>query len=168
MKPIKDSYPSYYQYFIDLSSNENVIAALESAHLKFITFVSNLPLEKADYSYAPDKWTIKQVLQHINDTERILACRALCFSRGDNTILPGFNENEYAINDNSSNTLVSQITDEGIVIQQATIHLFKKLNPLLLDNLGNANGTKVSINALGYMIAGHLLHHIKIINERYL
>ncbi len=120
------------------------------------------------YRYAKDKWTIKEVLIHLIDMERIYACRALRFARNDQTGLPGFDGGQYVYSSGANNRDISDLLDELEAVRHSTIAMVEGFDEKALIRSGTINGKPVSVRALIYHIAGHELHHIKIIKERYL
>jgi len=130
--------------------------------------VNSLSSNDLEFRYAVDKWSIKEVLIHIIDDERIYAFRALAFARNDKTILPGFEQDDYAKYSDENCRIIKNIMSEYEAVRFATIELFKGFSDKALLRIGSANENKTSVRALGYHIAGHELHHIKIIKEKYL
>lgn len=120
-----------------------------------------------DAIYAPNKWTLKDILQHCIDTERIMSYRALCFARNDDNVLPGFEENLYAKNTNLSKRSIESLIEEFSVLRESTILLFKNMDKTMLLRKGTANMTRISPLSLGFVIVGHAKHHQNIIRERY-
>jgi hypothetical protein len=117
--------------------------------------------------YAPNKWTLKDIVQHCIDTERIMSYRALCFARNDDTVLPSFDENVYAKNTNLENRTIESLLAEFEILRRSTIDLFGNMDKTMLLRKGTANMTRISPLALGFVIAGHAKHHESIIRERY-
>jgi uncharacterized damage-inducible protein DinB len=171
MKPsdLKSSeYPEYFEKYITQVETENLIEELEISVHQFIKFVQNIPMDKFDYRYAEGKWTIKEIIQHIIDTERIFAYRALCFSRNDKTALPGFDENNYVDNTNANQRSLQDLLTEMAVVRQATLSLFKSFSEEQLIRIGTASNKQISTRAIGFIIIGHQNHHQNIFEERYL
>ena len=168
MKPNETEYNPYFKKYIDLANEQNLVTQFIESQKEFEEFVKQIPAEKADYKYAEHKWTIKQLLLHLIDTERIYSYRALAFCRGEKQSLPGFDENEYADNCKHENRTLQNIADEYLAVRQATIQLFKSFDEQDLQKSGTANGASISINAIGHILVGHQVHHFKIITERYL
>jgi uncharacterized damage-inducible protein DinB len=131
-------------------------------------FILSLPEEKLLYRYAEGKWTMKEIMVHISDDERIYAYRALRFARGDATDLPGFDQDAYAIQSNANERDIKDILDEFATVRQATISLFEAFDSKALMRAGMADGRIMSVRAAAYHIAGHEMRHINIIRERYL
>lgn len=167
-RPLPGTFPAYFDHYINLVETSSAIEAIDKYSDQLIIFFSGLPEEKANYKYAEDKWTLKDVLQHIIDCERIFAYRALTIARGDKTPLPGFDENLYAKNSNSGNRTWSSLLNEFKLVRQSSDILLKNLNNEQLQQIGTSNNNPMSVNALVYIFYGHILHHINIINERYL
>ncbi|MGB5819989.1 MAG: DinB family protein [Saonia sp.] len=167
--PSHTEYPDYAQMYMDLVKTDGTLLDQLRTNLeKTIKLISTLSEEEINYRYAADKWTIKEVLVHIIDDERIYAYRAMAFARNDKTVLPGFDQNDYTMFAASSSRTLKNILTEYKAVRMATIALFDGFSEKALMRIGTADGKMASVRALGYHIAGHELHHIKIIKERYL
>lgn len=167
----KNEYAPFYQPYIDaLDENINLIEELEISLHKTIQFIQDIPMDKFDYRYAEGKWTIKEIIQHIIDAERVFTYRALRFSRNDKTALPGFDENAYAdvVNPTANKRHLKDLLTELTMVRHATIALFKSFTPEDLLKIGIASEREMSVRALGFIIIGHQNHHMKIFRERYL
>lgn len=160
--------PEYYHTYVKLVSGEDIEKELEKSKIFSQDFFSKIPIEKYDYAYSTGKWTIKAVLQHITDCERVFAYRALRFSRFDKTALPGFDENLFADSARQMKTSIQFLIDEYLNVRNSTIDLFKNMTEEMLVCKGNANGHFFSTRSLAFIIIGHNMHHCNIINERYL
>lgn len=134
----------------------------------FEGFLNGIPKSKRNYRYAEGKWTVKEVLQHIIDAERIFAYRALCFARKDATPLPGFEENDYAANSKADQRKWKDIVKEFEAVRRSTETLFGSFDDEQLDTAGTSSGKSNYVMAIGFIIAGHANHHIKVTKERYL
>ena len=167
-KPHPNDYPPFYETYIKLVSDIPIKIVFAQSFEDFKKFVDEIPETKENFKYELNKWTTKQVLQHIIDTERIFNFRALCFARGENQSIPGFDENEYAFFADVDNRNVNELKEELIVIRKSSILLFESFNITMLQRKGIANNAEISVNALGYCIIGHSLHHFNILKERYL
>lgn len=165
---IPSEYNPYYRAYIDLVENTSLLDALINGLEGIQSFFADIPKEKLDYRYAEGKWTPKDILQHITDTERVFAYRALYFARSNNANLAGFEENTFAKNAHAENKTLSELLEEYIAVRTATIYLFKNFNDIQLMSIGTANGSKMSVRAAGFIICGHEIHHCDIIKERYL
>ena len=166
---ISDEYSEHLAAYINQVSNEYpLLEELEISIHRLIKFVQNIPLDKFDYRYAEGKWTIKEILQHLIDAERIFAYRALRFARNDKTPLPGFDENDYAAEAHADKRSIQELLTELAVVRQATQSLFKSFSQEELLRKGSASNNPVSVRALGFVIIGHQNHHERIFQERYL
>lgn len=157
----------YQQKYID-TVTDDVIAELESQADSFSDFLKSIPEEKHNFAYADGKWTLKELLGHIIDTERIMAYRVLRFSRNDTTPLPGFDENKYVEHCNFSSQNFDKLIEEFKAVRISNLYLFKSLTESQLTLQGISNGNPQSVRALLFVIAGHVNHHKMIIKDRYL
>jgi len=159
--------PFYKDYIYSLG-NVDLFEILNSSSQQLIKIVSNLSEEKLNYRYAKSKWTIKEILQHLIDAERILSYRALRFSRNDTTNIPGYDEDFYVENSNGKERTKEALLSEFSIIRKASITLFLSFSDKMLTKIGTSNNSKMSVRALGFIIAGHQMHHLKVIQEKYL
>jgi len=168
-KPGSDEYPAYADMYIKgLPDDGRILEHLKDQIKKTRQFVHDIPAEKWDYIYAPGKWTIKEVLVHIVDDERIYAYRALRFGRGDATPLPGFEQNDYVPYSKANDRTVKSIIKEYESVRKATLTLFRSFSEEDLHRKGTANNNVYSVRGLLYHLAGHELHHLNILKEKYL
>jgi len=167
-QPQSSEYPPYYQHYLDLVSNGDVIKTLKDQIMDIQAVISKIPEEKEGYAYAEGKWTIKEVIGHVIDTERILGYRVLRFARKDKTVLPGFDENAFVSNANFNKRTLYELAHEFAIVREANITLFKTFEKEHLIQKGNANGQEVSVRSVIYMIAGHASHHMNVIKTKYL
>lgn len=160
----------FYQNYISLLDSKDDLLQILSQGIEDITLVSVLisNLKKQKFSYAPQKWTVQDIFIHLIDVERVFCYRALCISRGDQTHFPAFNENDYVDNAGANNRLFEDLLEEFLTVRRATIMLFKNFTPYQLRAVGTASNNAVSVRAIGFIVAGHLKHHITIISEKYL
>lgn len=162
-------YQGYFSNYVNLVDPDvNLIEELEISLHEYIRFVQHIPMDKFDYRYAPEKWTIKDIIQHILDSERVFAYRALRFGRNDKTPLPGFEENDYAENTHANSRSIQDLLSELAVVRQATLSLFKSFSDNQLKLMGTASEKQLSVRAIGFVIIGHQKHHQKVFQERYL
>ncbi|WP_178985241.1 DinB family protein [Winogradskyella helgolandensis] len=162
-------YNSYYKPYIDaLNKDIGIVDGLKQNLDDLVSFYSNIPQEKHNYAYAEGKWTIKDVLLHTIDTERVFAYRALRIARHDKTPLAGFEQNDYVDYAFAANRSIESLLEEYRAVRQATIALFGSFDTDSLLLIGEASGFPISVRAIGYIIMGHENHHVKIIKERYL
>jgi hypothetical protein len=166
----KNEYAPYFEQYIQLVSKDekSIIQNLEASQKYFEELLSNIPKEKQGFAYAEGKWTLKELIQHIIDTERIFCYRALCFARNDKTDLPGFDQDIFVNNDNANERDYYDLLDEMKTLRTSTIHLFKSFSDDALLRIGIASGNKMSVRALGYLFSGHQMHHLNVVKERYL
>lgn len=162
-------YAPHYEAYISQVSNEyNLTEELEVSIHRFIKFVQDIPMDKHEFRYAEGKWTIKQIIQHLMDAERIFAYRALRFARKDQTPLSSFEENDYAeIAPAGQRTIMSLLT-EFSAIRHSNILMFKAFWEEELLRIGVASGKEMSVRALGFVIIGHQNHHQRVFEQRYL
>ena len=159
----------YAMMYIKLLPDDGLVLKHLKANFKKVKeFVLSLPNDKLNYRYAENKWTIREILVHIIDDERIYAYRALCIGRNDKTPLPGFEQEDYVPFSQAKKRSLNNILREYKTVRNATLSLFASFNKEDLLRIGTANGHPVSVRALAYHIASHELHHVNIIKERYL
>ncbi|XRE44088.1 hypothetical protein ACIVBQ_002292 [Tenacibaculum discolor] len=167
--PLQNEYPSYAEMYMKLVKKDgSLIEQLKSSLHKTKSLIGNLSNDELDYRYEKNKWSIKEVLVHIIDDERIYGYRALSFARNDKTNLPGFEQEDYNFYSDTSERTIENILEEYEALRLSTIALFNGLSDKSLKRIGVANGNRASARALGYHILGHELHHIKIIEDLYL
>ncbi|QOD61082.1 DinB family protein [Polaribacter haliotis] len=166
----KNEYAPYFEQYIQLVSNngKSILENLEDSQKQFDTLFRNLPKEKHNFSYAEGKWTLKELIQHTIDTERVFCYRALCFARNDKTSLPGFDQDVFVDYSNANELDYFDLLDEMAVLRKSSIQLYKSFSEEALLRTGIASDKKMSVRALGYLFSGHQLHHFNIIKERYL
>jgi hypothetical protein len=164
----ESEYHPYFKSYIENVSNVSLLEALEQGFRKSSEFFKNIPEEKVEYRYAEGKWTPKEILLHLVDAERVFCYRALQFSRSLNVSLEGFDENEFVNNSRANSRSLENILSEYNAVRKATIILFKSFENDVLKRCGKVNGTLVSIAAIGFILAGHEIHHRNILIERYL
>ena len=171
MKPnelSKSEYSSFNATYINSLEDLSLIEGLEKGLIQMVSFLSNIPIEKLEYRYAIGKWTIKDVILHLIDSERIFAYRALRIGRGDKTPLAGFEENDYVPNANANSRSLESLLEEFQLVRKSTLLLFENFSDEQLAYLGTSSDNIISVRAIGFLISGHQNHHLKIIQERYL
>ncbi|HQQ93282.1 MAG TPA: DinB family protein [Bacteroidia bacterium] len=168
MKPAKNEYFPYFEHYISLVPNDDVIHALSDAQRDSLDTLEKIEDRDWSKTYAPGKWTVKELWQHVTDTERIFSYRALCFARMESQILPAFDENAYALHSGVSNRHPDLIVSEYKAVRIATLALFTGLNAEEFSRTGTVPAGRVSVNALAFAICGHNLHHLGVLRERYL
>ncbi len=160
--------PPFYRTYVERVKDNDLHANLKDSLRQTLQLVRRIPESKGGHAYAPGKWTIKEVLCHMIDTERIMAYRALRFARNDTKELAGFDETRYAPEANAHGRTVSDIADEMAAVRLTTIFLYRSFTNEMLMRTGTANQTVVSVLNLGFIIPGHEAHHRHILAERYL
>jgi hypothetical protein len=168
MRPEPGTYPAYFENYIPLIKGNNVISALERTREELVTTLYNIPGPKETYAYAPGKWTVKQVVQHITDAERVFAYRALRFARGDDQQPLPFEENDYAKAAELDSRSLKDLLEEFETVRQATLSLFRTFSDNTLLLTGKTTFGRTTVLAIGYLIAGHGLHHLNVLKQRYL
>ena len=160
--------PPFYHGYVKLVKEPDLPSALEQHQHNLLNLLRSLPDDKWDYSYAPGKWTIKDLVQHLIDGERIFAYRALRFARKDTTPLPGFDENLYASSANAGKRSSEDLLNELEIVQKSSALLFASFTEEQLESSGIANNNAIYVAGIGYAIVGHTIHHMNVIKERYL
>ncbi len=163
-----ETIPPFYKGYVKLVAQPDVLQAMRISGYRTMELIHSIPEAKSDFRYAEDKWSVREVLCHMIDAERIFAYRALRFARNDKTPLSGFDEKEYATQLNATGRNLRQIGDEMQHLRSSSVDLFESFNAEMLKRKGTANSNELSVVALGFIIAGHETHHCKILQERYL
>ncbi|WP_338358097.1 DinB family protein [Yeosuana marina] len=164
-----EEYATFYSGYINkILKNTVLIEGFETGFNTVSSFFRAIPNDKLNYKYAPDKWTIKEVFQHIIDTERVFMYRCFRIARHDRTPLAGFEQNDYIQPSNANQKTIEQLLEEYHITRQSFIVLLKSLSDIDLKQMGNASGNDMSARAAAFIVLGHELWHLDIINERYL
>jgi uncharacterized damage-inducible protein DinB len=163
-----ETVPHFYKNYVKQIEETDLLQALRISGHRCLELIHAIPEDKADYRYADGKWTIRELLCHMIDAERIFAYRALRFARNDKTPLAGFEENDYAPQANASGRSLQKIAAEMAHLRSSTIDLFEGFTPEMLIRKGTANTNELSVIVLGFIIAGHETHHCNVLRERYL
>ncbi len=163
-----NEYASYYSTYINRAAELELLEGLKRSGENTLAFIKTIPTDKHEYAYATDKWTIKELILHLIDTERVFVYRALRFARKDKTPLPGFDEGYYAANSNANEYSINTLLKTYGALRQSTLDLFENFTESMLLETGDASGTNMSVRALGFVIIGHEKHHCAVISERYL
>ena len=167
-RPQPSEHAEYYGRYIQRVPDGDVVSLLREQLMETVALLRDVSAEREDHAYGPGKWSIKQVVGHMIDTERVMAYRALRFARNDKTELPGFDENVFVANANFTSRTLGDLLEELQVVRASTIQFAKHLDDEALTRRGSANGQEVTVRALIYIIAGHERHHAAILRERYL
>jgi len=167
-RPNASDFPHYFGRYISQVTTDSLSEAVKKYAEPLSLFYTNLPEEKAGYAYAPGKWTLQELLQHVVDTERIMSYRLLRIARKDKTPLPSFDENIYAENSLANRRGFASIKEEFLAVRRSTDLLIRSLSEEQLSAEGISSNLPVTANAVGYIIFGHMLHHKNVVEEKYL
>ena len=160
-------YETYFDRYTALVSEKTLQEAFKNQDSVLNDYLANVTEEKSNYSYAPEKWTLKEMLQHMIDTERIFTYRALAFARKDPANLPGFDENLYADNSEANRRTWAALAEEIRAVRSSTKFLFASFTPEMLEATGTFNDNEGKVKTMGFIIAGHVYHHMKVAKGRY-
>jgi uncharacterized damage-inducible protein DinB len=167
-RPQEGEYATYYKKYIDLASEDDVVSALDAQAQETAALLQGLSEEQAASRYAPDKWSIKQLVGHVTDGERVFAYRALSFARGETQPLPGFDQEPYVVNSAADERSISDLAAELAAVRRANVMMLRALPEEAWHRVGTASDNPISVRALAYIILGHERHHMGIVRERYL
>ncbi|HSU18019.1 DinB family protein [Longimicrobium sp.] len=167
-RPAPDEHAPYYSRYIDLVPEGDVLDLLDRQAQDTVGFLRGIPIHLHDHRYAEGKWSVKEVIGHLADTERVFAYRALRFARGDRTELAGFDENAYTPAGEFGLREFESLVEEWLNVRRASLSLFRSLTPEQARRRGLANGQEISVRAIAFIAAGHIIHHTAILRERYL
>lgn len=166
-RPSPGEYAPYYGKYIELVPDGPIVDVLRTQMAETQRLLRSIPESRGGHAYAPGKWTIKEVVGHVTDGERVFSYRALRFARADETALPGFDENHYAPEGQFGSRTLQSLADELDIVRRSTVALFEGLPKEAATRKGVASNNPVTVQALAYIIAGHELHHVKLLKERY-
>lgn len=166
-RPQAGEYAPYYERYISLIEENDILATLDRQRRETVLLLSGLSEEQGDFRYAPEKWSAKQVLGHVCDTERVFAYRALRIARGDATPMEGFEQDDYVKNGPFARHAIAEVIEDYIAVRRATISLLRSLEEAAWSRRGVANKNEVTVRAIAYTIAGHEVHHRRILQEKY-
>lgn len=167
-KLLPQNYPDFFQKYINQVNEEDLKPAFKNQKPAAELFFKSISNEFSNRRYAEGKWTVKEVLQHIIDAERVFAYRALCIARKEANVLPPFDENNYAENSNASGRNWQDLIDEFVIVRRSTEYLFESFTDEALNSVGKVSNYTIGVSALGFVAMGHVNHHIRIIKERYI
>ena len=166
-RPEPGEYAPYYDRYISLISGSDILGTLDSQRRQMLLLLSGRDESDGDFRYAPGKWTVKELLGHVCDTERMFAYRALRISRGDTTPIEGFDQDDYVRNGPFAHRPLAEVIEDYIAVRRATLTLFRNLDDVAWQRRGIANKNEVSVRAIAFTVAGHELHHRRILEEKY-
>ncbi|MGA9979345.1 MAG: DinB family protein [Candidatus Sulfotelmatobacter sp.] len=166
-RPQASEYAPYYDRYISLIEENDILSTLDRQRREMVLLLSGLSEAQGDFRYAPEKWSAKQVLGHLCDTERIFAYRALRIARGDTTPIEGFEQEDYVKNGPFARHAIAEVIEDYIAVRRATLSLLRSLEEAAWSRRGIANKNEVTARAIAYLIAGHEVHHRRILEEKY-
>ena len=167
-KPAPTEHALEFSKYVTLVPEGDIIQTLERQIENSLSLFRSIPSDKGNFRYAPDKWSVKELLGHLIDSERMFTYRALRFARNDQTPLPGYEQDDYVREGNFDSRNLADMVEEFATLRRATVQLFRPLNETEWLRHGKANENDVSVRALAYIIAGHELHHMGVLRSRYL
>ncbi len=168
MKPLAGTYPPFFDTYLKHANYTDVLAVLRETEKILTTALTAIPPSKAHFRYAPQKWSVNELMVHLTDTERIFAYRALRFARNDSQQVLSFEENDYAAQSFADNRTLKSCVEEFLTIRKSTIQLFESFSSEVLTRKGNTAAGTIDVNTLGFIMAGHPMHHLIVLKERYL
>jgi CBS domain-containing protein len=167
-RPQSSEYAPFFAHYIEKVTGDDLYAALQATHRQTQELVGSLTDTQLAFRYAEGKWNVKEIIGHLIDAERIFAYRALRIARADSTDMAGFNENTYVAASNADERSIGELLSEFAVVRAASLALFRSFTPAMFERVGTVSGKAISVRALAYITAGHEIHHLAIIRERYL
>ena len=166
-RPEKNEYSEHYEKYVSLIGGTDVLSVLEAQRLQTLQLFAGRSERDGNFRYAADKWTVKEVLGHVTDAERVFSYRALRIGRGDTTPLPGFEQDDYVKNGNFGQRTLAELVEEFAAVRTASVLLFQNLKGADWSRRGTASNNPVTVRALAYIVAGHELYHRRILDDRY-
>ncbi len=166
--PRADEYDVYYERYVSLVAGEDIISALQNQITNTLDLLGKIDAEKADFRYADGKWSVKELVGHVVDTERIFAYRALRIARGDATPIEGYEQDDYIKNADFAACRLADLAEEFSLVRRANVLMFQNLTADAWQRRGTANNKEISVRALAYICAGHEIYHTDILKQRYL
>jgi DinB superfamily len=168
MRPRPGDYSTYYENYITLIGDEDILKILNDQSKKTQDILNSFSEHRGNYRYADGKWTVKEVVGHLLDTERVFAYRALCIARGEKKSLPGFDQNDYVSEGNFNRRELFDLNYEFRLLRESNLLLFRSFTPEMLKLKGFANESSVTVLAILFIIAGHEKHHMNVLREKYM
>lgn len=165
--PLSYEHNTYFQRYIDLCEDTEFYDQYDNNTIKLVRFLESLPVEKHQFAYAPGKWTVLQLFRHIIDCERVFSYRALVAARGDSSLLPSFDEDNYAEAVAGETTSMVNMLKEFTLLRQSNRFLFENMSEEQSCFTANVNGEPLSARAIAFIMIGHVNHHLKVLQERY-
>lgn len=166
-RPQPGEYDPYYKGYVSLVPDAPILETLAAQSEDFRSLLAGLAPDRADYRYAPGKWSVKELLGHINDAERVFGTRAMCIARGETAELPGYDQDEYVAGTSIDRRTLDSLVREFAFLRAANLEMFSGLSADDWVRAGRANGSSATVRAIGWILAGHVSHHMTIMRERY-
>jgi len=167
MHPTESEFAPFYASYIARVPESDPVPALEAQPAEVLALADRMPPDMELFRYAPDKWSVRQTVGHMIDTERVMGYRAFCIARGEEKPLPGFDENQYVAGAGSDERTVKELAHEFAAVRLANLWAVRRWTPDEWNRIGNANGKPVSVRAIAYIMAGHVRHHLALLRDRY-
>ena len=167
MRPAVNDYPEYFHEYVSLVPEDDVFAALEPQMAQVEALPARVPADKETFAYAPGKWSVREMLGHINDAERVFAYRALTFSRFDAVSLPGFDEVTWTPHGHYASVPLRDLADEFVALRRANVQMLRRFDDGQWNAGGKGDNKPITVRALAYVMAGHVRHHLGILRDRY-
>jgi hypothetical protein len=166
-RPADTEYASFYRGYVSLVPEDDVLAVLEGQADVVARAVSGVPADMQMFRYEPGKWSVRELVGHVGDAERVFGYRAFCISRGEQAPLPGFDEKQYTARSGYDSRSLLELVDVFTVLRRANLSMLRALDAAAWDLVGTANAVPVSVRALAFIMAGHVRHHLRVLHERY-
>jgi hypothetical protein len=166
-RPQPDEYASFFEKYVSQIQSDDVVGTLETQRVQMAQLLAARSEREGNFRYAPDKWSVKEVIGHLSDAERIFAYRALRIARGDQTPLPGFEQDDYIVTARFSERTLADVAAEFLAVRLATMTLVQSFTEEAWNRRGTASNHPVTVRAMAYVIAGHEMHHRKVLDEKY-
>jgi hypothetical protein len=167
-RPNETEYATYYQGYVDQVSENDIMAVLRGELDELDVLLARVPAEKETYAYAEGKWTIREIIGHLIDGERVFGYRALCLARGEKQNLPGFDQNDYMLTAPYNHIELEDLLSEMRLVRLSNIAMLRSLDEEAWNRMGTANGNEITVRALAFIMGGHVRHHMNVLKERYL
>ena len=167
-RPEETEYAPHYQSYVERVSESDIMAVLRGELDDLDVLLGRVPAEKETYAYAEGKWTVREIIGHLIDGERVFGYRALCIARGEKQNLPGFDQNDYMLTAPYSHIELEDLLSELRLVRLSNIAMFRSLDEEAWNRAGTANGNEITVRALAFIMAGHVRHHMNVLKERYL
>lgn len=166
-RPAESEYAPFYAGYVSLVPEEDVVSALRDQTAEITAIARGIPAERETFRYAPEKWSVRELFGHMVDAERVFGYRLFCISRGEEQVLPGFDEKNYVARSAYDGRPLPDIVEELVLVRDANLSVVERLDERTVQRAGVANGARITVRALLFVLAGHVRHHLKVLEERY-